>query len=62
MLVKTFPKKGPDNLKDPALDFFYFIRSFPNKLKLRDFVNIWVVEDRVQNLDSVTCGIFGIYF
>ena len=62
MLVKTFPKKGPDNLKDTALDFFYFIRSFPNKLKLRDFVNIWVVEDRVQDLDSLTCGIFGIYF
>ena len=62
MLVKTFPKKGPDNLKDTALDFFYFIRSFPNKLKLCDFVNIWVLEDRVQNLDSVPCGIFGIYF
>ena len=42
--------------------FFYFVQSFGNKLKLRDFVNIWMVEGRVQDLDSVTCGIFQIYF
>ena len=29
---------------------------------MRDFVNVWMVEDRVQNLDSVTRGIFQIYF
>ena len=40
----------------------YFIQAFGNKLKLRDFVNIWNVEDRVQELNSVTCGIFQIYF
>ena len=37
----------------------FFILS---KLKLRDFVNIWMVEDIVQDLDSVTCGVFQIYF
>ena len=42
--------------------FFYFVQSFGNKLKLRDFVNIWMVEGRVQDLDSVTCRIFQIYF
>ena len=42
--------------------FFYFVQSFGNKLKLRDFVNIWMVEGRAQDLDSVTCGIFQIYF
>ena len=40
----------------------YFIQAFGNKLKLGDFVNIWNVEDRVQELNSVTCGIFQIYF
>ena len=45
-----------------ARDFFYFVQSFGSKLKLRDFVNIWMIEDRVQDLDSVTCGIFQIYF
>ena len=31
-------------------------------LKLRDFVNLWVVEDLIQDLDTVTCNIFQIYF
>ena len=50
------------NLSDTARDFFYFIKSFGNKLKLRYFVNIWMVEDRIQDLDTVTCDIFQIYF
>ena len=32
------------------------------ELKLCDFVNLSVVEDRIQDLDSITCGIFQIYF
>ena len=31
-------------------------------LKLRDFVNLWVVEDLIQDLDTVICNIFEIYF
>ena len=31
-------------------------------LKLRDFVNLWVVEDLIQDLDTVICNIFQIYF
>ena len=41
---------------------FHFIQAFGNKLKLRDFVNILMLEDRVQDINSVTCGIFEIYF
>ena len=48
-------------MSDTASNFFHFIRVFGNKLKLRNFVNIWVVEDRVQDLDSATCGIFQLY-
>ena len=55
-------KNEPDNLSDTARDFFYFVQSFGDKLNLRDFVNLWVVEDRIQDLDSVTCCIFQIYF
>ena len=51
-----------DVLSDTAGNFFYFVQAFGNKLKLRNFVNIWMVEDRVQNLDSVACGIFQLYF
>ena len=59
---KQLSKKELDNLNDTVREFFYFVQPFGNKLKLRDFVNIWMIEDRVQNLDSVTCGIFEIYF
>ena len=50
------------NLSETARDFFYFVQSFGNKLKLGDIINLWVVKDRIQDLDSVTCGIFQIYF
>ena len=44
------------------LEIFYFIQAFGIKLKLKSFVNIWVVEDRIQDLDSSTCGIFQLHF
>ena len=59
---KSLSKKELDALSDTATNFFHFIQAFGNKLKLSDFVNIWMVEDRVQDLDSVTCGIFQVYF
>ena len=59
---KILSKKELDALSDTANNFFHFIQAFGNKLKHRDFLNIWMVEDRVQDLNSVTCGIFQIYF
>ena len=59
---KELSKKEIDSLSETARDFFYFIQAFGIKLKLRSFVNIWVVEDRLQDLDSATCGIFQLYF
>ena len=50
------------SLSDTARNFFYFIQAFGIKLKLRIFVNIWMVEDILQDLDSATCGMFQIYF
>ena len=50
------------SLSETAKNFFYFLQAFRNKLKLRSFVNIWMVEDRLQDLKSATCGIFQIYF
>ena len=49
-------------MRDTGSNFFHFIQAFGNKLNLHNFVNIWMVEDRVYNLDSVTCGIFQLYF
>ena len=59
---KDLTKKELDALSDTATDFFHFVQAFGNKLKLHDFVNIWMVEDKVQDLNSVTCRIFQIYF
>ena len=59
---KNQTKNELDHLSNTARNFLYFVQSFGDKLKLRDFVNLWVVEDRIQDLDSVTCSIFQIYF
>ena len=59
---KEFSKEEIDSLSDTARDFFYFVQVFGIKLKLRSFVNIWMVEDRIQDLDSATCGTFQLFF
>ena len=51
-----------EKLNDTARDFFYFIKSFADFLKVSDFLNIWMLEDPVQNTETVTCGIFQLYF
>ena len=35
------------SLSDTARNFFYFVQAFGNKLKLRSFLKIWMVEDRI---------------
>ena len=59
---KQLSREEIDSLSDTARDFFYFVQAFGIKLKPRSFVNIWMVEDRTQDLDSATCGIFQLYF
>ena len=59
---KELTKEEINSLSETARNFFYFIQAFGIKLKLRRFVNIWMVEDRLQDLDSATCGIFQIHF
>ena len=59
---KKLTENEINSLSETARDFIYFIQAFGIKLKLRGFVNIWTVEDRLQDLDSATCNIFQIYF
>ena len=61
-VCKNLSNKEIDALSNTAANFFRFIQAFGNKLKLCNFVNVWMVEDGVQNLNSVTCGVFQIYF
>ena len=55
---KNLSKKELDSLSDTVPNVFHFIQAFGNMLKLHNFVNIWMVEDRVQDLNSSSCGIF----
>ena len=59
---KQLSQEEIESLSETARNSFYFINAFGIKLKLRSFVNGWRVEDRIQDLDSVTYGIFQIYF
>ena len=58
---KNLNKNGLDSLSDTARNFFHFVQSSGNKLEIRGFVNIWLLEDQIQNLGTVTYGIFQIY-
>ena len=58
---KNLSKKELDSLSDTARNFSHFVQAFRNKLKLCNFVNIWMVEDMVQDLDSSTCSNFQLY-
>ena len=55
---KQLSQEEIEYLSEKARNFFYFINAFGIKQKLINFVNVWMVEDRIQDLDSVTCGIF----
>ena len=58
---KNLTKNELNNLSDT--DFFYFVQSIVQSIKLWDFINLWVVDlDRIQDLDSVNCWIFQICF
>ena len=59
---KNLSKNKLNSLSDTARDFFPFIQSFVNKLKVRNLVNLRLLQDQIQDLDSVTCGISQVYF
>ena len=59
---KKLTSKEIENLSDTARDFFYFIQAFGNFLKVKDTLNIWIVEDPIQDIETVTGGIFQPFF
>ena len=61
-VCRDLTKNEIDSLSDTSRNFFQFVQAFSIKLKLRGFVNIWMLEDRIQDLDSATCGVFQIHF
>ena len=61
-VCQSLSEEEIDSLSDTARNLFRFPQAFGIKLKLRSFVNIWMVEDCIQDLDSDTCRIFQLYF
>ena len=59
---KNLSENNLDNLRDTATGIFYFAQYFRDNLKLCDFVNLWVVKDRIEKVDSARCDIFERYF
>ena len=59
---KSLSEEEIDSLSDTARSFFRFVQAFGIKLKLRNSVKIWMVEDRIQDLNSSPCGTFQLYF
>ena len=58
---KSFSSKEVEKLNDTSRDFFYFVQSFGEFLKIKYCLNIWMVEGPIQMTETVTCGIFQLY-
>ena len=59
---KKLSKNEISSLSDTARDFFYFIQAFGMRLNLKSFVNSWMVENTIQDLNSSICGILQLHF
>ena len=59
---KNLDKNELDNLSDTTHDFFILFNHLKTSSKYVDFANLWLVQNPIQDLDTVTCGIFQIYF
>lgn len=47
---RDLAKDEIDSLGNTARNFFQFVQAFGIDLRLRNFVNIWMIEERIQNL------------
>ena len=59
---KTLSQREIVNLNDTTRYFFHFVQSFGNFLKVNNFLDIRMMEDPIQMVETVTCGIFQIFF
>ena len=62
--VETWQKmsqKTKDQLTDTAQNFFHLLEQFA-KLKKTHYMNILILENQIQDLISLNCGQFQLYF
>lgn len=49
-------------ISETAQDFFHLVHSFGKNEKITKFVNVWMLEDPIQQPNTITCGPFQICF
>ena len=59
---ENLSNKEIENISDTARDFFHFVQRVGDFLKIKDFLNTWMVEDSLQITETVTCCLFQLYF
>ena len=59
---ENLSNKEIENISDTARDFFHFVQRVGDFLKIKDFLNTWMVEDSLQMTETVTCCLFQLYF
>ena len=59
---KNLSQKEIVNLSETARDFSHFVQSYGDFLKIKDYLDIWMVEDPIQMTETVTCGLFQLCF
>ena len=63
--IKSYKKvkeKYLDNLTNTAKDFFHLLSEFGKLKKQKKEMKIILLDDRLQELTTDTCGIFQLYF
>ena len=51
-----------ETLSETAQDFFHFVENFGKLHQLKDFISVWMLENSIQNLETLTCRPFQLYF
>ena len=62
--IKAFNKPGNEEIKrlsETAQDFFHFIESFGKFNNRQNYVELWLLEDPIQKIETSTCCPFQIY-
>ena len=49
-------------LLETARDFYHLLKRFYKNENIKKFVNVWLLEDPIQKMETSTCGPFQFYF
>ena len=58
---ESYKKVNKDSLMPTARDFFHSLSQF-SKVHNENAVDVFMVDDQLQNIKSDTCGLFQLYF